>query len=260
MINIVVSLAAVMAILFGQAATPSRATYSYNLYDGRAVRYQNPDQTACTATAAMIMLNTTYYASTSKWPVNAGGSAFGATFVWKPHASYAAQEAILKWERGHMTMALYKPGADVHGWRNALNYFGWGSITAGVYADYSYKTFAQAAMATVQSIALTNLPVGILAWYGAHAQVVTGYSVTGQDPRTGSTRFTINGVYMTDPLAEQKHRDVYVTYQRWRAGPMDVRFMPYFQKEAIYKDPIDGKVGRVEWAGKYVIVGPVLPS
>jgi len=42
MINVLVSLAAIMAFLFGQAATPTRSTYSYDLYDRRAIRYQNP--------------------------------------------------------------------------------------------------------------------------------------------------------------------------------------------------------------------------
>jgi len=259
-INLFVSLAAVFAILLGQAATPSSSTYVFNMYDSRAVRYQNPDKTACTATVTMIMLNTIYYASSPTWTPGTSSAAADATYVWRPTVTYKAQEAILRWERGHMTMPLYKPGADVHGWRNALNYFGWGSVTAGAYADLSYTTFAQAAVATVRSIALTDMPVGILAWYGSHAQVVTGYSVTGEDPRTGSTNFKINGVYLTDSLVEHKHRNDYVTYQEWRSGPMDVRFMPYYQSEGIYKDPIDGKVGRREWWAKFVIVGPVLPQ
>ena len=258
MTNVFVSLAAVLAILVGQAATPSRSTYVFNLYDSRSMRYQNPDETACTAAATLIMLNTIYYASSPTWMPRTSSGASGATYVWQPKVTYKAQETILKWERGHMTMALYKPGADVHGWRNALNYFGWGSMTAGVYTDLSYKTFDQAAAATVRSIALTTMPVGILAWYGGHAQVVTGYSVTGEDPRTGSTDFKINGIYLTDPLSERGHRDDYISYQQWQSGPMDVRFMPYYQSEGTYTDPIDGKVGRLEWWAKYVIVSPVV--
>ena len=119
---------------------------------------------------------------------------------------------------------------------------------------------SQAAMATVRSIALTNMPVGILAWFGGHAQIVTGYSVTGEDPRTGSTNFKINGVYLTDPLIERRHRNEYVTYQRWLSGTMDVRFMPYYQGESVYRDPVDGRVGRTEWWAKFVVVAPVLPN
>ncbi len=260
MASVFISLIAVMAVLFGQAATPARATYVYNIYDSRSVRYQNPDETACTATAVIIMLNTAYYSAASKASIGGSGKASETALVWKPTVSYKSQESILRWERGHMTMPLYKPGADVHGWRNAVNYYGWGSTTAGVYADFSYKTMSQAAMATVRSIALTNMPVGILTWYGGHAQIVTGYSATGEDPRTGSTNFKINGVYLTDPLIERRHRNEYVTYQRWLSGSMDVRFMPYYQGESIYRDPVDGRVGRTEWWGKFVIVAPVLPK
>jgi hypothetical protein len=264
MASIFVSLAAVMAILLGQAAVPARDTYVYDLYNARAVRYQNPDETACTAAMTLMMLNTISIAATPTWtagvPADAATGAPAGTFIWKPTVAYSSQEAILKWERAHMTMGLFKPGSDVHGWRNALNYYGWGSMTAGVYTDQSYKTFAQAATATVRAVAMDNMPVGVLAWFGSHAQMVTGYSVTGEDPRTGSTNFKINGVYLTDPLMEQHHWNYYVTYQQWKAGPVNIRFMPFYQKESIYRDPIDGKIGKVEWAGKFVIVGPVLPK
>jgi len=256
MTSVFVSLAAVIALLVGQAATPARSTFVFNLYRGPAMRYQNPDESACTAAATLIMLNTAYYTSGPQWTASATSGASETTFVWKPTRAYSSQESILKWERAHMTMPLYKPGADPHGWRNALNRYGWGSITAGVYADLSYTTFGQAAVATVRSIALTDVPVGIPGWYGSHAQIVTGYSVTGDDPRTGSTNFKINGVYLTDPLEERHLVDDYITLQQWRSGPDQLRFAPYYQTDSIYKDPIDGKVGRHEWWGKYVIVGP----
>jgi hypothetical protein len=54
--------------------------------------------------------------------------------------------------------------------------------------------------------------------------------------------------------------DDYVSYADWRYGPTDVRFMPYLQADSVYKDPIDGKVGRREWADKFVIVAPVVPA
>jgi len=137
-----------------------------------------------------------------------------------------------------------KPGADVAGWRNALNYYGWGSMTAGVYADLSYKTFKEAAVATVRSIAMTDMPVGVLGWYGSHAQIVTGYSVTGIS-RTGSTNFKINGIYLTNPLMERHHLDYYVIVSAsGQSGPDEVRFAPYYQPDSIYKDPIDGRVGK----------------
>jgi hypothetical protein len=256
MINVFVSLAAILAMLVGGASTPARSTYVFNIYNRLAVRFQNPDETACTADATLIMLNLISHDSSFQWTTVAPNAAPAPTFVWKPTLSFTAQESILKWERAHMDEPTSKPGADVAGWRNALNYYGWGSMTAGVYADLSYKTFKEAAVATVRSIAMTDMPVGILGWYGSHSQIVTGYSVTGDDPRTGSTNFKINGIYLTDPLWERHHLDYYVTYQQWQSGPLEVRFAPYYQADSIYKDPIDGKVGKREWWGKFVIVGP----
>jgi hypothetical protein len=261
MTNVLISLAAVMAILVGQAATPSRSTYYYNLFDRRAIRYQNPDLTACTAAMTQSMLNTIYYTSTQPLSARTAVEAAQPSFVWSPTISGKKQTSILRWERGHMTMSLAVPGSDAHGWRNALNYYGWGSIAADVYRDLSYKTFDQAAKATVREIALTNEPVGILSEYGSHAQMATGYSVTGADPRTGSLDFKVNGVYLTDPLRERRFTNHYLTYQEWKSTAQPLfRFFPFLQSDSVFKDPIDGQVGRREWWRKFVIVAPVLPK
>ena len=82
MTNVLVSLAAVMAILVGQAAAPARSTYNYNLYDRRAIRYQNPDLTACTAAMTMSMLNTIYYTSTQPLSAKTAVQAAQPSFRW----------------------------------------------------------------------------------------------------------------------------------------------------------------------------------
>ena len=123
---------------------------------------------------------------------------------WQFDNSYEMQGHILKYERDHMTMSRTYPGSDPHGWRNALNHFGWGSIDAGVYVDSAYSSFDKAARATVSPIARFDKPVGILGWFGAHAQMVTGYTVHGEDPRV-SDDWTIIGVYITDPLQADQH-------------------------------------------------------
>jgi hypothetical protein len=256
MINIFVSLAAILAVLVGQTSTPTRATYVTNLYIPHSVRFQNPDETACTADSTLIMLNLIALNSSYQWASVGPDAAPAPAFAWKTTLSFKAQESILSWERSHQDEPAYKPGADVAGWRNALNFYGWGSITAGVYGDLAYPTFAEAAFATVRLIAMTGMPVGLLAWYGSHAQVITGYSVTGDDPRTGSTNFKINGIYMTDPLMERHHLDYYVTFQQWKSGPLEVRFAPYLQTDSVYMDPIDHKVGKRVWLNKFVIIGP----
>jgi hypothetical protein len=250
MINVFVSLAAVIAVLAGQATVPDTTTYVFNLFTPEAVRYQNPDYSACTSASTMVMLNTIYYTAGPSGPPNAGD----LEFIWTPDVSYEKQTRILKWERKNMTMPYWQSGSDVHGWRNALNYYGWGSMEAGMYADLAFSSFEAAAKATVRSIALTGQPVGILTWYGSHAQYVTGYSVTGQDPRTGSLDFRVNGVYLTDPLRWQGLTNEYVSYRTWHYGGVAISLRPFQQRDSVLKDPIDGQVGWREWWNKYVIV------
>jgi len=226
-------------------ATPAPTTFAFDIYDSRAERWQEPDKTACTADSTLSMLNTIFYAGAP------------AGFVWTPTTSFAEQETILAYERAHMTMALTSSGSDPHGWRNALNYFGWGNMKAGVYADESFPTFAAAAKAAVSALATTRKPVGILAIRGRHAQFITGYKVTGADPATGATNFTIVGIYLTDPKKATGHRDTYVSYATWGSGGKRLRFFQYLQTDSPNKDRLDRHVGTIEWFGKWVIVAPV---
>jgi hypothetical protein len=217
-----------------------------DLYDTRADRWQDPDITACTAASTMSMLNTISYS----------GSASG--LVWQPTTSYDNQESILAYERAHMTMLVTSLGTDPHGWRNALNYFGWGSIDAGVYRDSSYSSFDAASKAAVSALAKYHKPVGILARSGAHSQFITGYQVTGDDPSTGSSNFTIVGVDITDPLQSHGLRDHWVTLATWRSGDAQLSFSAYLQADSPYQDPIDSHIGYDEWYGKWVIIDPVI--
>ncbi len=221
------------------------ATWTFDLYDERADRWQNPDFTACTAAATESMLNTITYA----------GSASG--FVWQPNTTYDMQESILAFERAHMTMLTSSNGTDPHGWRNALNYYGWGSVSAGVYRDSAYSSFDAATKAVVSALATHHKPVGILARSGTHGQDITGYQVTGADPSTGSSNFTIVGVDLTDPYQAAGHRDTWVTLSDWRSGDSWIQFSPYLETDSPYQDPIDGQVGTSEWYGKWVIIDPV---
>jgi hypothetical protein len=238
------------------AAFPGQAqVWTMNMYRNGAVRWQNPDWRACTAAATMSMLNLIAYRSTEVLPVREGAP-IRTDVVWQVDTSYGMQEDILKFERDHMTTGRWIDGTDPHGWRNALNWYGWGSLTAGVYVDASYSNFENAAHATVASLARTGKPVGILGWSGSHAQYVTGYEVTGGDPRV-SDNFTIDGVYLTDPWRPDAVRNKLVTFEEWKRGPDYIRFGPYWQTDYTTRDPIDGQVGHKEWRGKFVIEQPV---
>ena len=221
------------------------AVHTFDMYDRRAQRYQNPQDDACTATATLSMLNTISYSGAS------------ADFVWKPSTTLLEQEYILIYERSHMTAPLSQDGSDPHGWRNALNYYGWGSIKAGVYADESFSTFDDAAKSAVSALATKRKPVGILGTSGGHAQFITGYTVAGDDPAHGSMNFQVLGVFLTDPWRGASHRNYWVTYSRWQSGTYWVQFSPFLMTDSHTKDPIDGKYGVDEWYGKWVIVAPV---
>ena len=228
--------------------TPSSlrpVTWTFDVHDAGTDRWQDPDYTGCTAASTESMLNTIAH----------NGSTSG--FVWQPTTSYSTQESILAFEREHMTMLTSSAGTDPHGWRNALNYYGWGSVDAGVYRDSAYSSFEAAAMAAVSAIAMHHEPVGILARSGSHGQVVTGYEVTGADPRTGSTDFSIVGVNLTDPLQSVGYRDTWIAIADWRSGGSWVRFSQYLQNDSPYQDPIDGQIGNDEWDGMWVIIDPV---
>jgi hypothetical protein len=237
------------------ASAQPGVSWVYNVYDARAVRWQDPDKTACTAASAQIMLNmATYWRDYTSMD---GAAAPSAPHGWKPDVSYTTMETVLAYQRKTGTMLLSWPGADAHGWRNSLNFYGWGGIGADVWRDLSFTSFDEAARATVRAIALYRKPVGILGWAGDHAQIVTGYRVSDEDPRTGATGFKILGVYLTDPLKSDGYRNYYVPLATWKSGGKTIRFTPYKMTNSPYKDPIDGQVANDEWYGKWVIVAPV---
>jgi hypothetical protein len=163
----------------------------------------------------------------------------------------------MAYEREHMTMLLSSEGTDPHGWRNALNYYGWGDINADVYRDSSYSSFDAATKEAVSALARFHEPVGILAHSGRHSQYLTGYEVSGDDPSTGSMDFTIVGVDVTDTLESANRRDSWVSLPTWRSGDPTIQFTAYTETDSPYTDPIDGQAGTTEWYGKWVILEPV---
>ncbi|MEO8469479.1 MAG: cell wall-binding repeat-containing protein [Chloroflexota bacterium] len=219
-----------------------------NLYDGRAVRYQQPDPYACTATAALMMLNMAAY----------GGADGTSGFVWTATISYGTQSTILAWERSNMTEPTSGTvGSDPHGWRNALNNFGWGAIDADVYRDLAFDNFDAAVRQAIVSAAEFGKPTGLLMLNGVHAAVLNGWDVTGDDPRTGSTNFTINGIYLTDPWGPTAHRNYFVSRSTLLNGTQWLTFGRYLETDSTIPDPIDGNIGRDEWLNQYVIIAAV---
>jgi hypothetical protein len=165
-------------------------------------------------------------------------------------------------------LAVGRPGTDAHGWRNALNYYGWGAAamtdaSKRVYDDHEYTSFDAALKAAVISIARFRMPVGVLGHAGGHAQVFTGYVVTGEDPTT-SDDFVVNGLYMSDPLRSDALPNRYLASSSLRSGSLRYRFQIYRQVDSPLDDPYTpgyrkSSVARwySEWWRRYVLIVPV---
>ena len=251
------------------AARPADAstTWSRNLYVSNAFLYQDPYYTACTAASAMHMLNTIAYRHTG-----------GDGFAWRPtrvkkdpdSSNTRDMTSILAFSRRYDTLRSTSAGTDAHGWRNALNYYGWGKAamtdeSRRVYDDRAYTTFGSAMKGAVRAIARYGMPVGVLAWAGGHAQVITGYVVTGKDPRKSSD-FTIHWIYLSDPLDESNIRNRRTSYAAMRDGALKFRFQWYRETDSPYDDPytsgwkrssVKPSVGPSEWYHRWVIILPI---
>lgn len=248
-------------------AAQATTTWSKNLFVSSAMVYQDPYPTACTAATTMTMLNTIAYRHTG-----------GAGFIWTPYRVKNDPDphdlrdltSILGFARAHDTLSAYGSGSDPHGWRNALNYYGWGSAamtdpTKRVYETLAYATYDGAVHAAVRAIARFGMPVGIASWAGEHAQILTGYTVDGANPAT-SDAFTVRYVYLTDPLYLQTHVDYRVSNATLKSGTFVLRFQSYREPDSPYDDPytsgwkrssVSYTVGPSQWFHRWVIVAPI---
>jgi hypothetical protein len=232
--------------------------WAMNMYDPALVRWQDPDQEACAAAATEMMLNMTSQVQLDEIPSLRGGLPLPPPLIptWNADLSYEKQEEILAYAHSTSTLEAGAVGADANGWRNALNYYGWGSVNAGVYRVSWYGSYGAAAHAVVRSLAIHKRPIGILGWYGSHAQFVTGYVVTGEDPRV-SDNFSIEGVYLTDPLQAMWTRNLFLSYGEWEYGPIVLRFSQFWQPDSTQRDPLTGMIGTNVWWSNWVIVDAV---
>jgi hypothetical protein len=83
-------------------------------------------------------------------------------------------------------------GDGPNGWAAGLTQLG-----AGEYQVRIYSTRAAALKAAVTALRVTGRPVGILAWWGAHSWVLTGFKASADPALTSS--FTVSGYNIVDP-------------------------------------------------------------
>jgi hypothetical protein len=236
---------------------PPVAPVSLDLYVTSGFRYQDPNYVACTSTSAMNMLNFIVAAGTG-----------GPDFRWTRAVSGGTRDSMLRWERNHDTLPL-GTGSDPHGWRNALNYYGWGTtalaVGARVYDDVAYGTYAEAINAAVRALVATGKPVGILGWQGHHSQVITGYYGLVGDPfatdETGAytDAFTIGGLYLSDALSSDRMHHIRVSYYGLQhTTNYRLRFRQFMQRDSTRDDPytLGWRRARDEWYRRYVVLLP----
>jgi hypothetical protein len=237
---------------------PVVAPASIDLYVSTGFRYQDPNYSACTSTSAMIMLNF----------IRANGSG-GTDFRWNRSLSGTKRDSMLSWERRHDTLPG-GTGSDPNGWRNALNYYGWGpaALTSPgrVYDDAAYPSYAAAIKAAVRAIASTHKPVGLLSWQGHHAQVITGYFGLVGDPFSTDANgvytnsFVIGGVYISDVLSSDRMRHIKVGYRTLQyTTNYRLRFRLFTETDSTRDDAytVGWARARDEWYRRYVVILPL---
>ena len=193
----------------------------------------------------------------------------GDGFLWQTTVWGSVRDKILAWQRTHDTL-IGGRGSDPHGWRNALNFYGWGAPTlmagARVYDDMSFNSFDGAMKAAVRALVLTGKPVGMLGWRGAHAQMITGYYGLRGDPFAKNAaggylnQFSVAGFYITDPLKKSRIVNRATRYVTLRTTKnYKLRFQRYYEKDSGYDDPYTPgyRLSKDEWYGKYVLVVPI---
>jgi hypothetical protein len=256
-----------LAVLGSIGPVRAASIWTQNLYVSRAFLYQDPYGTACIAASTMIMLNTMAYRGTG-----------GDGFRWTPtrtkndpnRSNIRDLSSIQYFARTHDTLNPLGAGSDPHGWRNALNYYGWGNAamtsTANmVYDDRPFTTFDAALREAVKAIARFGKPVGIVSWAGRHAQVMTGYVAEGENPAT-SDAFVVRAVYLSDPLRSSGYVNIRISTAQFRSGNLHYRFQAYRQMDSRYDDvytagwkrsAVSPVTGPSEWYRRWVIVAPI---
>ena len=133
-------------------------------------------------------------------------------------------------------------GSDAHGWRNALNYYGWGK---GAMTDADPSRLRRPRLLLVRVGDEGRRPrdravrhAGRRARLGRRprAGASPGYVVTGKDPSTSSD-FTIQWLYLSDPLVESSIRNHRTSYGTMRDGALRFRFQWYRETDSPYDDP-----------------------
>src|SRR4029079_12999881 len=132
-----------------------------------------------------------------------------------------------------------------------------------VYEDFAFSSYDRAMKGAIRTIIRQHKPVGLAAWRGRHAQMLTGYDGLVGDPfqvdATGAytNAFSVAALYLSDPLIDSaavNRRFAYSTLAT--TTNTTFRFQPYYETDSPYDDPYSAGTtpARDEWYGRWVIV------
>ena len=111
----------------------------------------------------------------------------------QPDRSRRTQAALYDLGRENSTDRPTGQGIEPEGWAEGLNLSG-----SGPYVVHIEPTRRRAIRAAAEAIRLTERPVGLVGWRGAHSWVMSGFEATA-DPRA-STDFRVTRAVVNDPL------------------------------------------------------------
>lgn len=172
---------------------------------------------------------------TSTWCVGASAQMMANLARRSSDRSWARQYLLMRLARAHDSLAWWRVGSDPAGWAWTLRRVGAGST----YRFVSFSSRQAAIEYAARRIQVTRKPVGILAWNGAHAWVMTGF-VASANPLTTAAP-VVAAVIVSGPLGSPK-------------DPLD-RVMP-IATFATWFGPYRQRDGWLGWVGKYVVVAP----
>ena len=174
-----------------------------------------------------------------------------------PTNSSTVRDRILAWERKHDTMAG-GDGSDPHGWRNALNYYGWGAGRAGGRVARLRRLLVQLVQRRDEG---RRACPGRDRQAGRHARLARrsrpdDHRLLRPGRRTRSPRttpagtptaFTVGGFYLTDPLRASKAVNrAHLVSGLAKTLTYKWRFQRYYENGQPVRRPVHPGLSRLE--------------
>jgi len=164
----------------------------------------------------------------------------------RPDRTRATQQRLYKYARKVSPWVETRPGASVYGWSEGLEQLG-----HGPYDELAASTRQAALKLAARQMRLTNKPVGLLVWEGAHAWVMSGFKATA-DPKL-TDDFTVTHVWIEDPWTGRVSRAYgpgLEPHTLLTASELGVDFLKY---SSMYRPQYGGD-------GMFVIVAPMVET